>query len=332
MFESPASTTARSVLSLDPWSAEYGSAFDFEEEEESEGAPNFEIDPLIETSDWSQGIVPRPLPFPERVAFIDGVQRVESWARVDDEESSSVAILASVAAGCVISTPGQASVSVDYVSRVLAIGGTTRAEALVVPAPRRDLVFEVLPATGTGRHGAMQAAAVRRRDLELASIQKHLVNTPLVIADGRLNELTHGPNQLAGIAKTLHQLYLTGEHRALVSRLAAGERTPVFRIKDSWGSRHSWFLRLPYTRAIHHSYAGIVRIEIPEDDKRSPVEVADMLSHNLPRFASRPEHDPRAPQNLLPVGALEKRLRHELGDQAFIRRAIEDHLAKEFQP
>jgi hypothetical protein len=326
MFESPAST-ARPILSLDPWSAEYGAAFDFEEEE-AEEAPKFEVDPLVETADWSHGIVPRPVPFPERVAFIDGVQRIESWARVDDEESSSVAVLASVAAGCVISTPDSASVSVDYVSRVLAVGGTTRAEPLVVQASRRDLVFEVLPATGTGRHGAMQAAAVRRRDLELASLQKHLATTPLVIADGRLVDLMHGANQLAGIAKTLHQLYLSGEQRALVARLNAGERTPVFTIRDSWGSRHSWFLRLPYTRAIHHSYAGVVRLEIPVDDGRSPVEVADMLSYNLPRFASRPEHDPRAPQNLLPVGALEKRLRHELGDQGFIRRAIEDHLAR----
>jgi hypothetical protein len=331
MFESPASTSSRPVLTLDPWSAEYGSAFDFEEEE-AEEAPNFEVDPLVETADWSQGIVPQPLPFPELVAFVDGVQRIESWARVDDAESSSVAVLASVAAGCAFSTPNAASVSVDYVSRVLAVGGTTRTEPLVVPAPGRPLVFEVLPATGTGRHGAMQAAAVRRRDLELATIQKHLPLTPLVIADGRLIDLTRGPNQLAGIAKTLHQLYLAGEQRLLVARLGPGERTPVFSIKDAWGARLSWFLRLPYTRPIHHSYAGIVRLEIPQDGARSPVEVADMLSHNLPRFASRPEHDPRAPQNLLPVGALEKRLRHELGDQAFIRRAIEDHLSKEYLP
>jgi len=330
MFESPASTTARPVLTLDPWSAEYGSAFDFEEEEPEE-APNFEIDPLVETADWSRGVAPKPLPFPELVAFVDGVQRIESWARVDDGESSSVAVLASVAAGCVFSTPTAATVSVDYVSRALAVGGSTRSEPFVVQASRRPLVFEVLPATGTGRHGAMQAAAVRRRDLELASIQKHLPSTPLVIADGRLNDLTRSPNQLVGIAKTLHQLYVAGEQRALIERLGAGERTPVFSIKDSWGSRYSWFLRLPYTRPIHHSYAGIVRLEIPQDGARSPVEVADMLSHNLPRFASRPEHDPRAPQNLLPVGALEKRLRHELGDQAFIRRAIEDHLTKEAQ-
>ena len=331
MFESPASISFRPVLTLDPWSAEYGSAFDFEEDE-AEEASNFEVGPLVETDDWTHGIVPQPLPFPELVAFVDGVQRIESWARVDDAESSSVAVLASVAAGCVISTPDAASFSVDYVSRVLAVGGTTRAEPLVVPAPGRPLVFEVLPATGTGRHGAMQAAAVRRRDLELATIQKHLPSTPLVIADGRLIDLTRGPNQLAGIAKTLHQLYLAGEQRLLVARLGPGERTPVFSIKDAWGARHSWFLRLPYTRQIHHSYAGIVRLEIPQDGARSPVEVADMLSHNLPRFASRPEHDPRAPQNLLPVGALEKRLRHELGDQAFIRRAIEDHLSKEYLP
>ena len=54
-----------------------------------------------------------------------------------------------------------------------------------------------------------------------------------------------------------------------------------------------------------------------------------MLTHNLPRFASRPEHDPRAPQNLLPVGALETQLRHELGDARYIRRLIEDYISEE---
>ncbi len=151
---------------------------------------------------------------------------------------------------------------------------------------------------------------------------------PLVIADGRIDRPEVSHNQLAGIAKTLHQLYLKGEQRALIARIGAGERTPIFQITDSWGSRYSWFLRLPHTRRIHHSYAGIVRLEVPVASSQAPVEVADMLTHNLPRFASRPEHDPRAPQNLLPVGALEKRLRHELGDVAYIRRLIEDHIAK----
>ena len=329
MFESPASTT-RPMLSLDPWSADYGSAAEFEDEDPDENL-NFEVDAAVETADWTAGLTPKALPFPETVAFVDGVQRTESWARVDDEDSASVAVLASVAVGRVLSTSGHAGISVDYVTRVLAVGGPTRAEPLVVARAQHPLVFEVARSTETGRHGAMQAVAVRRRDLEVASVAKHLATTPLVIADGRLVELPRSGNQLVGMAKTLHQLYLSGDQRALIPRLGTGQRTPVFLIKlqDSRDWRYSWFLRLPYTRAIHHSYAGIVRLEIPYTATVPYVEVADMVSHNLPRYASKPQHDPRAPQNLLPVGGLERRLRHELGDPAFIRRAIEDHLSRE---
>jgi hypothetical protein len=72
-----------------------------------------------------------------------------------------------------------------------------------------------------------------------------------------------------------------------------------------------------------------VRLETPAAPSGVPVDVADRVSHNLQRFASRPEHDPRAPQNLQPVGALEKRLRHELGDSRYIRRLIEDSLYRQ---
>ena len=44
----------------------------------------------------------------------------------------------------------------------------------------------------------------------------------------------------------------------------------------SRGSVESWFLRLPYTRVIHHSYAGIVRLEVPvAGTVGPPVRVAD---------------------------------------------------------
>jgi hypothetical protein len=46
----------------------------------------------------------------------------------------------------------------------------------------------------------------------------------------------------------------------------------------------------------------------------------------LPRLASDPAHDPRAPQNLHPIGGLEHRLRRRLGDPLLVRRAIEAHL------
>jgi hypothetical protein len=37
--------------------------------------------------------------------------------------------------------------------------------------------------------------------------------------------------------------------------------------------------------------------------------------------------DARAPQNLLPIGALETRLRHRLGDPLLLRRSIEHAIA-----
>jgi hypothetical protein len=328
MFDStPAGV--RAVLTLEPWAPDYGAAIDLSDEEDPEDGSSFEIDPFIETQDWSQGVTPAPLEFPQQVAFIDGVQRIESWARLDDGESMGDAALASVAAGATISEAGHSRIECGLPSRVLAVAGLVETQPLVVSHGGQSLVFEVQRAQQTGRHAVGQAIAVRRRDLEQWWIQKLLPDYPLVIADGRLDRPVPGTNLLAGVAKTLHQLYLSGPQRALVSRLTAGTRTPVFLIRDSWGARFSWFLRLPHTRPIHHSYAGIVRLETPDIGRREAIEAADMLSHNLPRFASRPEHDPRAPQNLLPVGALEKRLRHEMGDPRFIRRLIEDHLAKE---
>jgi hypothetical protein len=57
--------------------------------------------------------------------------------------------------------------------------------------------------------------------------------------------------------------------------------------------------------------------------------LADLSARELPRFASDATRDPRAPQNLVPIGALEARLRHRLGDPTIIRRAIEARLHQE---
>jgi hypothetical protein len=270
------------------------------------------------------------LPLPDSVAFVDGVQRVEYWARVDDGETLVEAAFASVAVGATVSEGGRATMACEYTSRVFGIGGPIDADPQVVPARNGPpLVYEVARGEGSDGHRAvLQAIAIKRRDLEHECVRKLIAKHPLVIADGRIDRPEASENQLVGVAKTLHQLYVKGEQRSLIARLGAGQRTPMFQITDSWGARYSWFMRLPYTRVIHHSYAGIVRLEVPVAGTTAPpLAVADMLTHNLPRFASKPEHDPRAPQNLLPVGALERQLRHELGDARYIRRLIEDHVS-----
>lgn len=61
---------------------------------------------------------------------------------------------------------------------------------------------------------------------------------------------------------------------------------------------------------------------------KTTAEMANVVALQLPRFASRVGYDPRAPQNVLPIGALEKRLRHLLGDGPLVRRHIEVHIAR----
>jgi hypothetical protein len=72
-----------------------------------------------------------------------------------------------------------------------------------------------------------------------------------------------------------------------------------------------------------HSWTGIVRCEasgrLPKDDVR---RMADRTAAILPIVGSEPHIDPRAPQNLVPIGALERELRHRMGDPGLVYRAL----------
>ena len=57
--------------------------------------------------------------------------------------------------------------------------------------------------------------------------------------------------------------------------------------------------------------------------------LADLSAREMQRFASDAMRDPRAPQNLYPIGGLEARLKHLLGDPAVVRRAVEAQLHSE---
>ena len=57
--------------------------------------------------------------------------------------------------------------------------------------------------------------------------------------------------------------------------------------------------------------------------RRDAVALANVTAAVLPRFASEPHKDTRAPQNLYPIGGLERELRHRLGDQALLFRSLQ---------
>ena len=113
------------------------------------------------------------------------------------------------------------------------------------------------------------------------------------------------------------------DRNAVVAQLAPGQRTPLFCIArlqaatpGTCGSRCS----TAGTRG-----PGIVRCEasgqLPKDDAAT---IADRTAALLPIVASEPHVDPRAPQNLVPIGALEKELRHRMGDRGLVYRALRE--------
>ena len=52
------------------------------------------------------------------------------------------------------------------------------------------------------------------------------------------------------------------------------------------------------------------------------VELAARVGATVPRYASQPHKESRAPQNLYPVGGLERELRRRLGDPDLLYRAL----------
>jgi hypothetical protein len=73
----------------------------------------------------------------------------------------------------------------------------------------------------------------------------------------------------------------------------------------------------------------VVRCEAAGDLARDDaIAVADRVTATLPRFASQPYHDARAPQNLHPIAGLERELRRQLGDQLLLERALRQAAAQ----
>jgi hypothetical protein len=153
-----------------------------------------------------------------------------------------------------------------------------------------------------------------------------------VLADGPLKSLREETaSPVVGVVKRFARAYLDREYDALLPRLAAGERTPLFALayEGQRRERYAWYQRLVPSRPAWHDHAGLVRCEVRAgvglDRARA---LADRVTSTLPRFAGRPT-DPRYPQNLAPVGGLEGWLQHRMGHRGLIRRTLLAWLTRE---
>jgi uncharacterized protein len=307
-------------LLLDPWSTDYEAPI---QTDGADADTTGDIDPSVETLDW-KAVHPAAVTTPQRICFVDGVRRVE--ARVlayDDDHKLIHGLFSSAGAGCVVSEGARATYDRISVHRYLILGARRQKTQSIV-AGRQIIEFKGVASPGDTQDELLNCLQNLMRTDEVALAESFLGEGTFVFADGPLNYFSAATDPLIGVIKRIYLPYLDASHFALVPQLARGERTPLFSIHDGKYNRYSWFQRLALPRALEHGLAGIVRLEVRSAlGLQQASELANFATVRLTEFASTSVRDPRAPQNLVPVGALEEQLRHRLGDVMTIRRAIE---------
>jgi len=314
------------TLRLDPWTPTYESAVQLDEDEQGITA---DVDPSVETNEW-RPLEPQFVGRPDTIAFIDGVQRVEMRIIGQNNGKTVYGAFASVAVGAAVMRGAVCSVDARPPRRILALSDGETHPVVSVPCGTMTLDFEPESTHVSGVAASQEAVQNTRRTAEIA-LGEELDERgyDMVVVDGRLNWQPKRKAMVIGLVKTIHKRYLEGEQAAVIGKLAPKTRTPLFRIgRDQ--AVYSWYLRLAPNRPIDHPWSGVVRVETLESiGIEAAVRLADLTTCHLPEFASSPIHDPRAPQNLTPIGGLEEHLRHSLGDHEWIRRHIEAHFARE---
>ncbi len=293
-------------FTVETWDAEYGAPTDPELIDATE-----KVDPTVEVraEDW------RPIASEsDRVAdvlFVDGVRRVDATVWIDQPPDFPGFGLAATYAAGAVRCNGRAVLEQAEVARGLfTAADATDVETAVGP-------YLVKATKGTTSEELWLGIQQRMGDLE-ALVASRTGGADLVVVEGPLSHSRDVENAV-GYVKTQKVQYLPLELRQVLTSLPASCRTPLFLTTTSW-SRFSWYQRL----ANHAGPAGgLVRCEIEADRPVSDaVRIANRVSATLPAFASTRHKDPRAPQNLYPIGGLERELRHRLGDRHLAVRAL----------
>src|SRR5262245_30594282 len=324
----PATTLLSELdLRLDPWEVEYGSELPL-------GVPRDEGDA---TADAGVELPPeqwrplRPSPgaeLPQRVVFIDGVRRIEARVLARAAGRLCHGAFGSYGVGCAEVAGGAATIGEVAVDRLLALDS-----GMSLPGPLQvDAGLCYRPVSSAASDADAPLARIQE---EMRLAEERMARTAadrphtLVVSDGPLTFGDPVRGTALGFVKRLFELYVPEPLLQVLAALPPGFRSPLFALRSPKRfSRYAWFLRLAAPRAVDADLAGIVRLEVADavglDAAR---RLADATAACLPRFAPSHGRDPRAPQNLLPIGALESALRRRLGDARLVRRRIASVLA-----
>lgn len=291
---------------VESWDPDYGAPSTADLEDASE---NVDVNVEIATGDWSP-VLPDAEPLSD-LLFVDGVRRVDASLWIEQPpDFPGFALAATYAAGAVRCNGRAVLESAD-------IGRGLFTSSAADDIDSKVGMYKVKATKGTTSEELWLGIQQRMADLE-AKVAREAGPAEVVVVDGPLSHHRDIENAV-GYIKTQKVQYLPLELRSVLTSLLPGFRTPLFLTTTSW-SRYSWYLRLA-----NHSgpAAGLVRCEVDGDvDRVQAIRLADRVSASLPRYASERHKDPRAPQNLYPIGGLERELRHRLGDRERAIRAL----------
>ena len=311
---------------VEDWQATYGSPYMVLPDDQ--GAPEVQ---LLEDGERLLSHTGARQAGPHRqIAFVDGVRRGEAALYQYDPRTGQVArgVAGSHACGAVVAGGDlRPVVAVERVTR-LAIWGSGRSGSL--PTVRGGWSWTSASIGDEAPEAPLAELQTRMRQQEAVLAEELSQGGCLVVIDGPLSYVRGRDRPVLGYVKTHHKALLAPEHHAMVPRLASGDRTSLFRLGRE---RYSCYVRIAPTGAFSGPWAGIIRLEVPQSaGLGAAIEVVDAVAGILPTYAGVAYRDPRAPQNLQPVGALERRLRHLLGDASLAYRAVREAVAGQAAP
>lgn len=304
------------IFSVEAWAPEYGTGGDADALDASNDVVHADIE--VPLGEWAPIASSTNAAASGDIYFVDGVRRIDARVWLTDDGLVLPGTCATVAAGSVRCSPGQAIVHDVAVRRAF----------FTPPAPSATSIRTEF---GEYEHAAVATSSPEDLYLgiheQMTALETRVVPPSgpddLVVFDGPLRGRV--APRTVGLIKTHHVQYLDVDEQRVVIALEDGERTPLFTIGTGRFARFSWYLRLPGPRT--HGWAGIVRCEAPAitgevSETTSAARLADLVSATLPRYASEPHKEHRAPQNLYPIKGLEDALRRRLGDQRLLQRAL----------
>ncbi len=308
---------SRPFIGVEPFDVSHGAGFRADDEDEHTVECR-----IVEDGGRFRIHRPRQAGPPVHLCFVDGVRRTEAHLTHTNAEGETITGLAGAwGAGAVLIGPdGPAAIRHVDIGRAVIFSGGQQVRLRPHPGGWRWISLSV---DSEEPRAPSQHLQRLMRDTEAEIADRLVAGGWLVVFDGPLRGIRHSRTApVVGYVKTHHRRTLAVEHWQTVPRLAVGERTSLFAMKDE---RYACYIRVGDAGPWAGPWAGIVRLEVPASSgSGQAVDTVDRAARWLPAFASAPHRNARAPVNLTPVAALEEHLHHLLGDPRLALRAVRE--------